>query len=35
MTTPLAAILAARIAAAGPMTVAGYMAECLLHPEHG
>lgn len=35
MTTPLAAILAARIAAAGPMTVAAYMAECLLHPEHG
>jgi SAM-dependent MidA family methyltransferase len=35
MTTPLAAILAARIAAAGSMTVADYMAECLLHPEHG
>ncbi|MBO6640303.1 MAG: SAM-dependent methyltransferase [Roseitalea sp.] len=35
MTTPLAAILAARIAAAGPMTIADYMAECLLHPEHG
>jgi len=35
MTTPLGELLAARIAAAGPMTVADYMAECLLHPEHG
>ena len=35
MTTPLGAILAARIAATGPMPVADYMAECLLHPEHG
>lgn len=33
--TPLAAILARRIAAAGPVTLADYMAECLLHPEHG
>ncbi|MDO5706585.1 MAG: SAM-dependent methyltransferase [Paracoccus sp. (in: a-proteobacteria)] len=33
--TPLAAILAARIRAAGPMTLADYMAESLLHPEHG
>ena len=33
--TPLARILAARIAAAGPVPVAEYMAECLLHPEHG
>jgi SAM-dependent MidA family methyltransferase len=33
--TPLAKILARRIAAAGPITVAEYMAECLLHPEHG
>lgn len=33
--TPLAAILARRIAAAGPLTLADYMAECLLHPEHG
>ncbi|WP_425091274.1 class I SAM-dependent methyltransferase [Tropicimonas sp. S265A] len=35
MTTPLADILIARIAATGPITVADYMAECLLHPEHG
>lgn len=35
MTTPLHDLLAARIATAGPMTVADYMAECLLHPEHG
>ncbi len=33
--TDLAALLARRIAAAGPMTVADYMAECLLHPDHG
>ncbi len=33
--TPLAQILARRIAAEGPMSVADYMAECLLHPEHG
>ncbi len=33
--TPLAALLARRIAAAGPITLADYMAECLLHPEHG
>lgn len=33
--TPLAEILAARIAATGPITVADYMSECLLHPEHG
>ncbi|MDJ0994873.1 MAG: SAM-dependent methyltransferase [Dinoroseobacter sp.] len=33
--TPLAEILAARIAATGPITVADYMAECLLHPVHG
>jgi NADH dehydrogenase [ubiquinone] 1 alpha subcomplex assembly factor 7 len=33
--TPLAEILAARIAATGPMTIADYMAECLLHPCHG
>jgi SAM-dependent MidA family methyltransferase len=31
----LAPILAARIRAAGPMTVADWMAECLLHPVHG
>ena len=33
--TPLARLLAARIAATGPLTVADYMAECLLHPRHG
>lgn len=33
--TPLAQILGARIAATGPITVADYMAECLLHPQHG
>ncbi len=33
--TPLARLLVQRIAAAGPMTVADYMAECLLHPGHG
>ena len=33
--TALAAILARRIAQTGPITVADYMAECLLHPEHG
>jgi NADH dehydrogenase [ubiquinone] 1 alpha subcomplex assembly factor 7 len=33
--TPLARLLAERIAATGPLTVADYMAECLLHPRHG
>ena len=33
--TPLAGILAARIAATGPISVAEYMAECLMHPRHG
>jgi SAM-dependent MidA family methyltransferase len=33
--TPLAAFLARRIAEAGPLTVAEFMAECLLHPVHG
>ena len=33
--TPLAAVLARRIAATGPISLADYMAECLLHPEHG
>lgn len=28
-------LLLRRIAAAGPITLADYMAECLLHPEHG
>jgi SAM-dependent MidA family methyltransferase len=31
----LARILAARIGAGGPITLADYMAECLLHPVHG
>ena len=35
MTTPLAALLADRIRAGGPMTLADYMADCLMHPEHG
>ena len=33
--TPLARLLAARIAADGPMDLSDYMAECLLHPVHG
>ncbi|MDJ0627484.1 MAG: SAM-dependent methyltransferase [Rhodobacter sp.] len=33
--TPLAELLTRRIAATGPITVADYMAECLLHPRHG
>ena len=33
--TPLARLLVARIAAAGPITLAEYMAECLMHPQHG
>ncbi|GAB1364801.1 SAM-dependent methyltransferase [Rhodobacter sp.] len=33
--TALAAILAARIAATGPISLADYMADCLLHPQHG
>ncbi len=33
--TALGDLLAARIAATGPMTLADYMAECLLHPVHG
>lgn len=33
--TPLARIIARRIHATGPVTVADYMAECLLHPDHG
>ena len=35
MTTPLADLLAARIRSGGPLTLADYMAECLLHPAHG
>ena len=33
--TPLAGLLARRIAATGPLTLADYMADCLLHPDHG
>jgi NADH dehydrogenase [ubiquinone] 1 alpha subcomplex assembly factor 7 len=33
--TPLGQAIARRIAAAGPITVADYMAECLLHPTLG
>jgi len=33
--TALADLLRARIAAHGPMTLADYMADCLLHPAHG
>lgn len=33
--TPLARLLALRIQATGPMSLHDYMAECLLHPEHG
>jgi NADH dehydrogenase [ubiquinone] 1 alpha subcomplex assembly factor 7 len=32
---PLLDILRRRIAAQGPITVAAFMADCLLHPEHG
>ncbi|AJE48333.1 class I SAM-dependent methyltransferase [Celeribacter indicus] len=33
--TPLAEILARRIAQTGPISLADYMSECLLHPRHG
>jgi NADH dehydrogenase [ubiquinone] 1 alpha subcomplex assembly factor 7 len=33
--TPLARLLVRRIAATGPITVAEFMADCLLHPAHG
>lgn len=33
--TPLARLLIERIRETGPITVADYMAECLLHPVHG
>jgi SAM-dependent MidA family methyltransferase len=33
--TPLARLLVARIREGGPISVADYMAECLLHPVHG
>jgi SAM-dependent MidA family methyltransferase len=33
--TALSQLLVARIRAGGPITLAEFMAECLLHPEHG
>lgn len=33
--TPLARLIADRIRAEGPLTLADYMAEALLHPDHG
>lgn len=33
--TPLADILTARIARTGPISIADYMADCLMHPDHG
>lgn len=33
--TPLATLIAARIRADGPITLADFMTECLLHPVHG
>lgn len=33
--TPLGDLLKARISATGPISVAEFMADCLLHPEHG
>lgn len=33
--TALADLLIRRIAATGPLTLADYMADCLLHPDHG
>jgi SAM-dependent MidA family methyltransferase len=33
--TALADLLIARIARTGPITLADYMADCLMHPEHG
>jgi NADH dehydrogenase [ubiquinone] 1 alpha subcomplex assembly factor 7 len=33
--TPLGQLLIERIREGGPITVADYMAECLLHPVHG
>ncbi|MBL4838766.1 MAG: SAM-dependent methyltransferase [Kordiimonadaceae bacterium] len=35
MTTPLKEILLKQIAADGPITMADYMAQCLMHPTHG
>lgn len=33
--TPLAALLIKRIVATGPITLADYIADCLMHPQHG
>lgn len=33
--TPLGRLIAARIAAEGPISLADYMADCLMHPVHG
>ncbi len=33
--TPLGALLIRQIQSSGPMTLADYMAACLMHPEHG
>ena len=33
--TPLESLLIRRFAAQGPITLADYMADCLMHPEHG
>lgn len=33
--TPLARLIATRIAHTGPVTLADYMADCLMHPAHG
>lgn len=33
--TPLGNLISARIAAHGPMSIADYMSECLLHPQFG
>ncbi|ARC88176.1 class I SAM-dependent methyltransferase [Rhodovulum sp. MB263] len=33
--TPLARLLARRIAATGPISIAEFMTDCLMHPEHG
>ena len=33
--TPLGRIIADRIRAAGPISIADYMADCLMHPHHG
>jgi len=35
MSTPLKDMLIKRIEATGPITIADYMAECLMHPTHG